>query len=286
MKIISNEDRQFFKENGYVKLNGLIPKSQCDAVIEAIWAFLERDRNNREDWYNLPEGVMAKTRTLELYHHQTMWDNRQYPPLYQAFSEILGEQKLWVSTDRVNMTPPHRADHPEMDNNFIHWDTDTSNLPSPIPHPYGVQGILYLADTVENQGGFQCVPTIYRELEAWIKSQPADRNPRIPDIGEHEVKAIPGKAGDFLIWDKLLPHGNGMNYTEQPRYAQYITMMPAKAELEARKYEIEGWKNNTRPQRPNDTYPYKDHRFWEQKNNGGPAKLTPLGRKLLGLDAW
>ena len=41
-----------------------------------------------------------------------------------------------------------------------------------------------------------------------------------------ERKSIPGKAGDFLIWNVALLHGNGKNVANQPRLAQYISMTP------------------------------------------------------------
>jgi hypothetical protein len=284
MTIFGERERDFMHLNGYVIFDRLIPQERCDAVIDTIWSFLERDRNNREDWYRPPEGVMSQTRTLELYHHQSMWDNRQDPRLHLVFSEILGTDKLWVSIDRVNMTPPRRMNHPEMDNNFIHWDIDTSAVSDPVPFPCGLQGILYLEDTEVNQGGFQCVPSIYRNYSAWVQTQPVDRNPRIPDITGYEVVPISGKKGDLLIWDSLLPHGNGHNLADLPRYAQYITMKPAEPDLASRQILIDSWRNNVRPEYLN--YPYRDPRNWEQTMYKKSAALTPLGRKLLGLDSW
>jgi len=284
MDFMGDLEWDFLRQNGYVVLEGIVSKERCDAVIDGIWDFLERDRNNREDWYNIPEGVMAKTRTLELYHHQSMWDNRQDPNLYEAFADVLGTEKLWVSIDRVNMTPPRREDHLEMDNNFIHWDMDTAKLLYPTPYPVKVQGVLYLADTSGEQGGFQCVPSIYRNYTEWVQTQPDNRNPRIPDITGHEVIPIPGRAGDLVIWDSMLPHGNGSNRAETPRYAQYITMHRANNDLSSRKRYVESWQGNVRPETPG--YPYRDSRNWEKNHYSGPAQLTALGRKLLGIDSW
>ena len=44
------------------------------------------------------------------------------------------------------------------------------------------EGVLALTDTATDQGGFQCVPGMHRGLEEWIKTQPPDRNPRVPDL--------------------------------------------------------------------------------------------------------
>jgi len=285
MAFITEKDRAFFRENGYLLVKGVVPKENCDRVIDAIWDCLDTDRSNPDNWYKPPKGVLSGGGMVEMYHHQTMWDNRQHPNVHQAFAELLGEEKLWVSLDRVNMKPPVREAHRELDYSFIHWDTDTSKLPEfPLPHPYGLQGVLYLADTATNQGGFQCVPGIYRNLEAYLKAQPADRNPTVPDLTGYEVEAIPGEAGDLLIWDVLLPHGNGRNFAETPRYAQYITMFKVNpSRLENVQARIDCWENRKGPSGP--AFP-GDPRNWEQNTFEGPPELTPLGRKLLGLDSW
>ncbi|RKN70150.1 phytanoyl-CoA dioxygenase family protein [Paenibacillus ginsengarvi] len=283
--IISPDKREFFHTNGYVLVKGVVPKSDCDKLIDTIWEFTGYSPEDPETWYRPAAGTDAlwksqKEGMLPLFHHQTMWDNRQHPDVYRAFAELLEEEKLWVSIDRVNMKPPRRDDISSFNTGFIHWDTDTSKLTFPLPRPPRVQGVLYLADTADNQGGFQCVPSLYRDFENWIKTQPADRNPTKPDITGHEIVPIAGEAGDLLIWDVLLAHGNGQNYTAKPRFAQYITMFPAAPGVR-RDDAVESWRNRTGPA----SFP-ADERGWERRPGTGPAQLTELGRKLLGLDPW
>ena len=205
MEIVTSEEKKFFEENGYLLVKNVLPKENCEAVIEALFWFLGMDRDNPADWYRepLPKGGM-----VEMYHHQTMWDNRQHPRMHQVFSELIGNENLWVTLDRVNLKPPYHPDHPEYDHHgFIHWDVDTSNLDI----PFWVQGVLYLEDTTAEMGGFQCVPGFHRNLKEWIAQQPADRNPRMPDLSRlpegMKVTPIPGEAGDLLIWNRLLEIG-------------------------------------------------------------------------------
>jgi ectoine hydroxylase-related dioxygenase (phytanoyl-CoA dioxygenase family) len=70
----------------------------------------------------------------------------------------------------------------------------------------------YLADTASDQGGFQCVPGFHRKLMEWSDQQPPDRHPKMPeDMASFKAQAIPGKAGDLVIWHSALLHGNGPN---------------------------------------------------------------------------
>ena len=285
MPVLSKEDWAFWEENGYVVVHDAVPQENLDAMVDVVWEFLEMDRDNPEDWYKHqpytrgnPCSMIAASGMVEVYQHQALWDNRQYPKMHQVFSEILGTEKLWVSLDRANMKPPAREDKPEWCNEgMVHWDTDTSV----DPVPFGVQGVLYLTDTAENQGGFQCVPGFHNLFPEWVKTQPADRNPRQPDLAGLEVKSIPGKAGDFVIWHRLLAHGNGHNRSDKPRLGQYITMSPEKFENEeARQERIQGWQDC----RPTPRWP-GDPRDWEHTTQK-PAKLTDLGKKLLGLESW
>ncbi len=278
--ILTAADHAFFAEHGYVVIPNAVPPENLEAVIRLIFEFLEMDRSDPQTWYRAPHSPGGM---VEVYQHQTLWDNRQHPRVHQIFAEILGTPHLWVSMDRANMKPPQHPDHPEFDHaGFIHWDVDTSVLPL----PFAVQGVLYLADTDINQGGFQCVPGMHRRLEEWVPTQPADRDPRRPDLTGLEVKAIPGRAGDLLIWHRGLPHGNGRNLSERPRLAQYILMHPAPPpgpERDTqREHRVRMWRDRLPPS--GKAFP-GDPRGIEQREYR-TAELTLLGRRLLGLDAW
>jgi hypothetical protein len=281
MPVLTTADHRFFEENGYVVIHEAVPQQNLDAAIDAIWEFLGMDRNDPEDWYREP---LRTNGMVEIYQHQALWNNRQSPRIYEAFSELLGTDCLWVSIDRACMKPPQHPGHPEYDNKgFIHWDADTTKLPIPL----SLQGVLLLADTDANQGGFQCVPALFRNFEEWVLTQPADRNPFAPDLTGFETKLVPGRAGDLVIWNRLLAHGNGHNTSNMPRLAQYISMFPAESSDSDRwggdrADRIRQWRDRVAPDA---AWAPGDPRGWEE-HNSKTAELTPLGRKLLGLDRW
>ncbi|HAA77172.1 TPA: phytanoyl-CoA dioxygenase [Candidatus Latescibacteria bacterium] len=275
--VISEADWAFWQENGYLVIREVVPPELLSGVMDAVWTFLGMNRDDPEDWYREPHrgGGM-----VELYQHQALWDTRQYPRIHQAFAEIWGTEQLWVSMDRANMKPPRHADHPEYDHEgFIHWDLDSTQNPI----PFGVQGVLYLSDTDIDQGGFQCVPGFHRHFPEWIKTQPLDRDPRRPDLSGLEVKPIAGKAGDFLIWHRLLAHGNGRNCSDKPRLAQYISMRPAQTDdPNVRDQRVRMWRDRLSPE--GKAFPGDPRRL--EQEHGVTAELTSLGEKLVGVTSW
>lgn len=283
--VLSDDDLAHFAEQGYVVVPDAVPAANLRAMEELIWRFLDADGDDPASWYRTAPreatgepAPISRAGMVEVYQQQALWDNRQYPRVYHAFVDIWQNPNLWVTLDRANMKPPVRADRPEWQHGgFIHWDLDTSQ----DPIPFGVQGVLYLTDTAVDQGGFQCVPGFPRRFPEWVRTQPTDRDPRLPDLTGLEVRSIPGRAGDLLIWNSLLPHGNGGNTSRRPRLAQYISMFPApRGHEQERRERIAAW----REQRPAGGWP-GDPRRWERRH-GRRAELTALGRRLLGLDAW
>jgi hypothetical protein len=281
LRVLSEQDRAFFEDNGYLVVPNVVSEEDREAAVAALWEFLGMDPNDPETWYPADR----RGALVYLHQHQALWNCRQSPRLYDAFVDILGTEKLWVSMDRAGMKPPIDPRFPEYDDRgFVHWDLDTSK---PLPTTLGVQGVLALADTTEEMGGFCCIPGFHKNLAEWIAEQPADRNPRAPDLSRlpegFRVTPIPMKAGDIVIWNRLLAHGNGRNEGKSPRLAQYITMYPASDDEAARQERIACWRDRHAPA------------FWEKdipehlkgrEEANPPAELTPLGRKLLGLDRW
>ena len=92
------------------------------------------------------------------------------------------------------------------------------------------------------------------------------------------------EAGDLLIFNSSQPHGIRANISgNKVRIAQYISMMPAEEDNEQlREWRITSWRDRVAPE----GYAFPgDPRGWE-KTKYGTAQLSPLGRKLLGLDKW
>ncbi|GAB4453120.1 MAG: DUF1479 family protein [Armatimonadaceae bacterium] len=281
LNVLTQEQLKTFDRDGYVVVSEAVPTENLQAVIDAAWEFLEMDPNDSSTWYPYGRGSSL----VHLHQHQALWNNRQHPRVHGAFADLLGMEKLWVSMDRAAMKPPIDPRYPHYkDSGFIHWDLDTSK---PLPEKLGVQGVLALTDTTEEMGGFHCIPGFHKNLAAWLSEQPADRNPRVPDVNRlpegMKITPIPMKAGDLVIWNRLLAHGNGRNDGKQPRMAQYITMHPASEDEEARQERIACWQERRAPHYWEREIP-EPYRGRETKNP--PAELTALGRKLLGLDRW
>lgn len=282
LRVLSEEDWAFWIENGYIIIPQAVPDENIQAVIDLIWKFEEKDPNDKETWYRPPlRKIQMKELTnsgmVEVYNHQALWNNRQYPKIYNAFVDIWGTEKLWVTIDRANLNFPVREDFNFK--GFIHWDIDTSLKPLPVD----VQGVLALSDTNDKTGGFQCIPELYRNFDVWVEEQPKDRDPFKPDINGFKPINVNMNRGDMLIFNSMLPHGIRPNRSDSPRIAQYISMAPAKeTNEELREWRIQSWRDRN----PRKGYAFPgDPREWEKKH-AKTAVLTDLGKKLLGLDSW
>lgn len=284
LRVLSEEDWKFWQHNGYVVIKNAVPKEQADQTAAFLWEFEEKDPKDQTTWYTAPRAEMkmkelAGTGMVEVYNNQYLWNNRQSQRIYDAFVDIWGTEKLWVTIDRANLNFPIRPGHEYK--GFIHWDYD------PETKPQNVQGVLALADqTDENMGGFQCIPWLFRNYDSWKLSQPADRNHFQPDVSElqDEIVKVPLEAGDLLIFNSSEPHGIRPNHSkDKVRIAQYISMMPAQEDnTPLRDWRVKSWRNRIAPE----GYAFPgDPRNWEQSKYE-QAELNELGKRLLGLEKW
>lgn len=286
LRVLSEADWQHWITKGYVIVRQAVPQTQVDAVVDMLWQFQEMDRSDPSTWYRpqLREHKMKElnnTGMVEVYNHQSLWETRQNLRIYDAFVDIWDREDLWVAIDRANHNPPNKAARAAgKKDGFIHFDVDVSRRPLPI----AVQGVLSLAKQDPEVGGFQCVPSIFAELDSWWEKQPEGANPFKPDTIGHAIINTTLEAGDLLIFNSLLAHGVRPNLSEdRVRMAQYISMFPADFDNERlRQARIRTWEEQTHP--IGDAFPGDPRDF--ERTHFTKAELNPLGRKLLGLDRW
>ena len=222
-KVLDESDISFWNEYGYLIIRNVISGQDCEDTINAICDFIDIERDDPSTWYNnhpARQGIM-----VQLFQHPALEKNRLSEKIRKAYEQLWSRKDLWVNTDRVGFNPPETSfwkfPGPKM-----HWDVSLA-----MPIPFGLQGILYLANTASNQGAFTLVPGFHNKIESWLGSLPPSVNPRNEDIYALGTKPIEAKAGDFIIWHQALPHGSSPNSSELPRFVQYINYAPLDAEV-------------------------------------------------------
>ena len=50
MSVLSEEDRAFWDENGYVIIHDAVPSENIKAAKAAVWDFLEMQADNTDSW--------------------------------------------------------------------------------------------------------------------------------------------------------------------------------------------------------------------------------------------
>lgn len=284
LRILTEEQWNFWIQKGYIVIKNAISREQAEETAAFLWTFEEKNPKDPSTWYTAPRAEiqmkeLAGTGMVEVYNNQYLWNNRQSQKVYDAFVDLWGTEKLWVTIDRANLNFPIKKGFEYK--GFIHWDYD------PETKPQNVQGVMALSDQTDvNMGGFQCIPWLYQNYDRWKLTQPQDRNRFQPDISglEDQIEKVALEAGDLLIFNSLLAHGIRPNRSrDKVRIAQYISMMPAEEDNEAlKKWRIHSWKNRIAPE----GYAFPgDPRNWEQTKYK-TAKLSPLDKKLLGLSSW
>lgn len=68
MTILTQAHHDHFDEYGYMVIENAVPIDLCEAVVDAIFAFLEMDPSNPNDWYRAPHKPGAGM--VEMYFHQ------------------------------------------------------------------------------------------------------------------------------------------------------------------------------------------------------------------------
>jgi len=266
------EYTEFFKEVGVVVVN-VLEKEQCNKTIDEIWQSIKKerpkiDKNDPTTWEDFPGMTnLGMFPGMETFSPMAC-ENRQNPDVYNVFRNILGHDHLWVSIDRFgvlrptknikfpgNEQPVDKLEWKTVDP-WLHWDMnpwvyverqknnlkekedyENFNFISENNDNYNhfdkVQGLIALADTPIDNGGFISVLGFEKRIEKWAEDHKALADKyefrhfvRVPkdDPMFQEARKIPVRAGCMVIWRGTQPHSNYPNNSSNFRYCQYIKM--------------------------------------------------------------
>ncbi|KAJ8604785.1 hypothetical protein CTAYLR_001046 [Chrysophaeum taylorii] len=270
-----------------------------------------------EDWIGGKRPKHGPCGMVQMFHHASLWEIRQHPSVHGAFADVYGTPELWVTTDRAHFKPPEDPRFPKWANagpvhTGLHWDVAVEEKALPVP--FAAQGVLYLEKTNADQGALRVVPGSRHRLR-----ELRDRRERLGSLAFDSV-AVEGDAGTLVLWHSATLHGPGRNVGSAPRVSAYVAMLPVDATAfnggrradyplsladagtlrydddgdaarTLRRVDCEGrvrrWRRRL-PHLEEDPREQEVERYPPGEPAGAPpfGGLTPLGRKLVGLDPW
>jgi hypothetical protein len=255
-------------------IRNVIPRSITRRAVREIAAFIGADLGDSATWYG---GATALDGIVPMHHAQSLWDIWQSPNLHRLFTEFFGSPRLMVDMNRCIFRPPIHPERPAISRGTIHWDTD------PRAHgPASLQAVVLLTAVRRDEGGFQCLPEIYQNLDAWLEehARRSDFDFFNPGLNSSKTTQVEGKAGDVILWSTKLPHGSAINRSTRPRVAAFVSMQPPSNDPQFRECLKTWWLAKRAPD------------YWRglpgqlDPEPGPPAVLSELGLKLIGALPW
>jgi hypothetical protein len=272
MSAFQGDQFQALREEGWCRIPAVVPKIVCDKLVQVLEEECNVPVHDPSRWGEYG-GDMRDL--IPIWGHQAQWDIRQLPAWHRIWAAVLGSERLCVSLDSCRFTPPWRPGYAQP--LPIHWDHDPWDINTRM-----VQGVVALTDTASNQGGFCCMPSLFRDQDAWPKQPVVDLEGNacwLVDCSLGEIVHVPASAGDLIIWDSRLAHANSKNLSAAPRLAFSVMMGAASRDL--RDANVESWCGGGRC-----VPSWRNRPGYDRVEPWLPAELTDLGRRLLGLDDW
>jgi ectoine hydroxylase-related dioxygenase (phytanoyl-CoA dioxygenase family) len=201
--VLTEEQRRFFDEHGYLIVEDALSADLVDELREAA---LRVQRRYRPD--GVRPGEVFEWRNV-LVEDPAFWQLLDYPKTVPLVWQILGWNIQLITSHLVISYPPQEKTN-------LGWHQDggrtVAELPQPLPRLF-IKIAYWLSDTRHPESGaMEIVPGSHRLL-----GRPAMQNGKpVGAMGLHV------KAGTAVLFENRLWHARGINRSDQPRIALFF----------------------------------------------------------------
>jgi hypothetical protein len=269
---LTKEDVDFFWDQGYLAVRGVLSPDEAKHFARLILDLLPRDLHIPSYW----ESFAGRIKPFYTPGNQT-FDGPEFIPLYQnptlyeVMAQLHRHPNLLVRDGSVGITLRNDARTDSPLSQDLHLDAAVPENDNFLftPEEVEIGGCYYFTDVEPDGGGIHVVPGGHRIVEA--EARAAEKGRHLYDmwdcIPHLDTVEVTGQAGDFVLMHHLMPHAASHNRRPTTRLAQFIRY----------------WRDDGPYQvgeRPGD--PPADRTF----NDLQLKAMSPLGRRLFGVDPW
>jgi ectoine hydroxylase-related dioxygenase (phytanoyl-CoA dioxygenase family) len=227
--MLSQEDVQFYKKNGYLIVEDAVSSTQLDTLRALTAEFIDASRNVRESnvVYDLDKGHAPDSPRLtriKIPHkqHPYFWEVLQNSRMTEVLASLLGPDTA-IITSKLNTKAPGGGAAVEWHQDWAFYPHTNDDLLA-----FG----LMLEDVDAANGPLMVIPETHKGpiLDHSMNGVFAGAiNPDDPLFERDKIVTLTGKAGSMTVHHSRILHGSSPNISDRPRYILFYEIAKADA---------------------------------------------------------
>ena len=205
MAFLTDDDRAFFKENGYLTRTDLLSQEQIDTARDALWEGIEADRDDPNSW------VGAGPRVPVPSSHPAIRSTVMESAVFEVTEELVGKGQLTPGAPGPHLVFPSGDNEGTMPvhGHLDGYYTPTNGVPEGTVGIFHVGTTIYVEDIEPRGGGFTLWPGTHQQAAEYFRTHSLLSVPggSSKDLFElPEALEVTGLAGTVCLWHGQLMH--------------------------------------------------------------------------------
>lgn len=221
--MLSEEQLNFYRENGYLLVNGMFSREEAAALRAEAHDLMQRLAAQRN-----VEATWGSARKLEMNGRQTVLQHCHDVQYYLAsFARFLVDDRLTSVAADIIGSPNVQLHHNKM---FIKPPEKGSPFPMHQDHPFFphanhsmIAAIIHMDDAPLEKGCVRVVPGSHKLGPLSHNSEGGWHLP-LDEYPLESAVPCPAEAGDVLFFSYLTIHGSGVNTSNEARTTILVQM--------------------------------------------------------------
>lgn len=220
--MLTQEQINFYKENGYLLVKGVLPRDEALACRDEGHALIERlaaHANLDATWGSARE-AKAEAKETKIFHcHNVQFYSARFarlitdPRFTDLASQLIGSPNVQLHHNKMFIKPPEKGSPFPMHQDYPYFPHERHTM---------IAGVFHFDDAPLEKGCIRVVPGTHH---APIEHQqgggwhlPFEQYPIESSV------PCPAEAGDVLFFSYLTVHGSGINVSSEARTTLLVQM--------------------------------------------------------------
>ena len=213
MTRLSDEQKAFYEQNGYVHVQGMITPEEAAAYRAELHALAARQGSNDATWTSVKGTGTTITHSHDVQFRSAAITRLLTDARLTGIAQDIIGPNVQLHHNKMFIKPPERGSPFPMHQDYPYFPHERDSM---------IAVIIHFDDAPVEKGCLRVVPGSHK-----LGPLPAIGQDHHLSEDEYPIEgslAVPAKAGDAIFMSYLLVHGSGVNVSDEPRTTLLIQM--------------------------------------------------------------